>query len=860
MSEAATGRKAGPFCLGVSCRLTIAFGATTALLLIAVAVVQFHLSRRMLEEALRAEQRERARQTMMTLDRVLFGAQQNIVIVADERVFESLLEIARPAQELRQAVQEELESRSLTGGPWDGLHLVDASGAIVASGGARHPEALDPAEREAITSALAGTIHISDAVTLAGHDRPAILIAAPVRGESVQRSKIVGAILGHFAWPVVEELLHSSPGKTVELLDRQGRVLVRSGRLPDSGGRLTRPIVIEIHQRGFVSYRGSGWKLRVTEPAETTYAPVMKLARMLALLLGVMLMLQLAVIRMASSRLVAPLIELTAAAKRTAQGDYDVHIAEPGTAELRALAVAFNRMLTRVGEQIAVRQATEENLRRTKNFLQLAIDNVPHPLVVRDLEKGEFVLINAAASHWLEHLLPAITAMEDSLLETSAPADSGGVNIGIAGEIETFRIRALPLPEEGAGRGQALFIAENLTAERAQEKLRLEKEKAQAATRTKSDFLARMSHELRTPLNAVMGMAQILEETELNAGQRQCTEQILTSTRALLDIIEDILDISRVEAGKLTLREEPIDVGKLLKETMDLLAPMAAAKSIALELAIADEVPVEVIGDGTRLRQVVVNLLGNALKFTRRGQVSLTCALLSADSHSVHLLLSVRDTGVGIDPDEMERIFQPFDQGRAQAECRSGGTGLGLSIARTLVELMRGKLWAESTRGEGSCFWFTVRLGLRQTREETAIVPARPVPKTRPLRVLAAEDDSVNRLVIQRLLERDGHTALFAADGEAAVALAADERPDLILMDLRMPMLDGFGATAAIRAAEGAARRTPIVALTADTLISTRERCLAAGMDGFISKPIDAADLRFVLAAYSGHKGAVPCQ
>jgi signal transduction histidine kinase/ActR/RegA family two-component response regulator len=382
--------------------------------------------------------------------------------------------------------------------------------------------------------------------------------------------------------------------------------------------------------------------------------------------------------------------------------------------------------------------------------------------------------------------------------------------------------------------------------------LREARESAEAANSAKSRFLARMSHEIRTPLNGILGMTEILKGTPLTAGQLEHAETIQEAGRSLLRVINDILDFSKIEAGKLSLHRADFSVRDVVERSVALLRPRAVARGLRMEVEVSPSVPALVSGDAGRLRQVLINLLGNAEKFTAAGRIRMAVSPVEPEGDPNHLFFQVEDTGLGIEPSAQERLFQPFvqvDESRARPH---GGTGLGLAISHQLVELMGGAMGVESQPGKGSRFWFTSRF-LPPTHSGELRRPARvstsEIPGTLAGHVLVVDDNEVNRLVCASFLQRLGCTFEEATDGEAALALALAKSFDLVLMDCEMPRLDGYEATMRIRAAE-TARRLPIVALTASALAADRERALRAGMDEYLAKPFSLVDLHGVLKPF----------
>jgi PAS domain S-box-containing protein len=510
------------------------------------------------------------------------------------------------------------------------------------------------------------------------------------------------------------------------------------------------------------------------------------------------------------------------------------------------------------GLDVTARREAEDALREQTELLARIFDADPSFIVLKDAE-GRYLMANRAFQTWTGRSLDTLRelkahelARSDTEREQIAAHEAHARAAGEAVTREEHYVRldgsasiveATRIPMKDAlGREQMLVVSRDVTAARRREaELEAARQRADQANRAKDAFLANMSHELRTPMHGVLGSLALLAGMALNDEQRRLVDIARRSGQHLLGVIDDVLDYSKIEAGGLTLDEHAVDIGSLAQEVVQSLALIAQGKGIELRADLDAALPRTLRADAQRLRQVFINLLGNALKFTDRGQI---CLELRVEAGVVEC--SVRDTGIGMTDEQMARIFEPFVQADDSIGKRFGGTGLGLSISRRLLQSMGCELRVQSALGQGACFSF--RLPLRPASDMPMAPPraADRLTELPALRLLLVEDQALNRMVSHALLVGMGHDVLLAEDGETALNLLGQTQVDCVLMDLQMPVMDGLTAVRHLRDQERAASRAhmPVIALTAHALPEHRAQCMAAGMDGYLTKPFTRESLQ----------------
>jgi PAS domain S-box-containing protein len=520
-------------------------------------------------------------------------------------------------------------------------------------------------------------------------------------------------------------------------------------------------------------------------------------------------------------------------------------------------------------------ERAEDALRKSEQEFRALFDNVSDAVFIIDTE-CRFLEVNRVACERLGYSRDELVHMSipdidgsdyagltpDGLARLIAPGQVLLETVHLHRDGSRFPVEINARMFEYQGAPALLSVARDISerkkaeAEASRRAAELERARAEAerASRAKSEFLAHMSHEIRTPLNGILGMTNLLLETPLDSEQREFGETVRTSGQALLSLVNDLLDISRIEAGRMEIEPARFDLAASLESTGELMAPQARAKGLRF-IFDAEMVCRGVVGDAGRIRQIVLNLLSNAIKFTEEGHVTLRVRSVEPDNGRAEFRIEVEDTGPGIPPDKVPLLFHNFTQLDSSLVRKHEGAGLGLAISRRLAELMGGSLTLTSGSGSGSTFLLTLPLNTFDDSDLSPAPPAQYAPANsdgRLLRVLLVEDNAVNQRLGVRILDKLGCSIDVAGNGLEAIEMALGGHYDLILMDCRMPEMDGFTATREIRRRDEAGARVPIIALTAHAVTGAREECIAAGMDDFITKPLSVGDLEKVLGRWGG--------
>ncbi len=526
-----------------------------------------------------------------------------------------------------------------------------------------------------------------------------------------------------------------------------------------------------------------------------------------------------------------------------------------------AITLQGRPLLFSIVHDISERKRTEEELRLSEEKFATAFRVSPDSVNINRVSDGTYLEVNKGFSTMTGYQPEEVLGSSSLALNVWAdPHDRERLVAGLERDGMVMNLEAGFRRKDGslftglmsaslitvAGEPCLLNITRDIS-ERKRYELELQeaRQAAEVASRAKSAFLANMSHEIRTPMNGVLGMAQLLEMTGLTPEQQEYVTTLKFSGKNLIALINDILDLSKIEAGKLTIEPLTFSLHQCLDDLTLMHKAITLEKGLTLELEVSDDIPLSLIGDQLRIKQILLNLLGNAVKFTQRGGIRLTARAVEQSADLLLVRISVTDTGIGIAPEALEAIFQPFAQEDCSTTRRYGGTGLGLAITRSLTELMGGIITVTSSKGVGSCFTVTLPFQLTTgalplangRRADTLMTPA--------LRILLAEDDVTNRTFIMTLLKKLGHRPTAAEDGRRCLEALQAPSYDLVLMDIQMPVMNGEEALREIRRNETrSGRRLPVIALTAFSMQGDRERFIALGFDGYLPKPLLVEDLQ----------------
>jgi signal transduction histidine kinase/CheY-like chemotaxis protein len=754
------------------------------------------------------------------------------------------------------------------------LCFLDTTGVVAADSGAL--EVGQPHKGEAWQKGMAGKsgflIQGTQAQTL-----QELIFYAPVRRDVATAPK--GVVIASVPVNRVRQLIEGfqSYRVRVDLMDHTGRLLytsagsdglneVKAGQIMDHPDRTIRYKVHESDTALHIMTLAEGlsigsngqWYLRVTVPKSQIFAEARSRLYQKALINTVMFAAGIVIIYLLAGRFSKPLESLAHAVRRRGVGDDGPLQRLPErTDEFAVLQENLQEMSDRLYESMERLTISEERFHAlfdamaegaSLHRMLYDADGAPEDYLIDEVNQSYQQILGLARDQVLgKTAARAYQTAYPPYLEEYATV----VATGQPCRFETYFApleRHFSISACRVGPERFATIFEDITARKWHEDaLRNTMEQLKLANEAKSHFLAVMSHEIRTPLNGITGMVQLLRDMELPPSQREYLNFIDSSADSLLTVINDILDFSKIEAGKLELELVPFAPLKMLDDTLRVMRLRAQAKGLMLSLDYAPDQPEVLVGDPHRLTQVLNNLVGNAIKFTAGGEIVVRASAELQDDSIVQFTVEVQDPGIGMDDATQQAIFQPFIQADSSTTRKYGGTGLGLAICKQLVTLMHGSINVTSRPGYGSSFKFSVPMTLGELPDEVTapdVAVSASTSLDRPLRVLVAEDQPVNQRFVAEILRKKGHLPLLANNGREAVDIWSKEPLDLVLMDIQMPVLDGLKALAAIRAAEdGAKRHTPIIALTAHAIVGDQERLLNAGFDGYLSKPLQVANL-----------------
>lgn len=724
------------------------------------------------------------------------------------------------------------------------------------------------------TTMKTGKAYISDPfISTHNKDHPVVIMTAPVRAPD---GRIIAVLAGSFDLlgedNVIADLATMKSGKSGYVyLFTTGRTMIMH---PDRSRIMTQeapPGYNILFDRAIAGFEGSGetvnsqgrrfltsfkrlqkagWILAANYPSEEAYAPLASAHRYYASAFAVLAVFVAAAIWLMMQRFLAPLDIMARHLRLPDSAGSPLPESFTGDDEIGTLARSFNSMVELQERQRQILRSTDAMYADIFEHIGVGVSLISPEMkilsmnpVMRqwfpDIKQGDprecFMLFNDPPGTEPCPYCPTIKTLRDGQTHeavTMTPTPAG---------IRNYKVVSSPVYDGTGTVVSAIEVVEDITEHvNFEQGLREAKQAAESANRTKSEFLANMSHEIRTPMNGIMGMTQLLGMTELTDEQKEYLGYIESSGRNLLTLINDILDLSKIESGKIELEHAEFSLDQAIRDVINTQISGIRAKRLGINCIIASEIPSSIHGDQLRFKQIILNLLGNAIKFTEQGEITVTAAIENRVDDTAIISISVRDTGIGIAPDQHEKIFGAFNQADASTTRRYGGTGLGLTICRRLVELMGGSIGVEGTEGEGSTFHISLPFEVTPLEEPLSSAPDMQLPgEDLPLSILAVEDNPTNQKFIGALLRKIGHRVTCSSNGRQALEAWRTSHFDCILMDIQMPVMGGEEALQQIRYEENfSGKHVQVIALTAHALKGDQERFLALGFDGYLAKPL----------------------
>ena len=839
------------------------------------------------------QQRDHAVGEAYTLTRLLaerIAAEQKTAAAGAEQLLVTLAQMAAVQQQDHKQVQPLLLQLQQLNPRFANILVADRSGKVWAAAQMPPPPSMVDDRRYFKNALATGSLSSGEYVVSKSMARPAFHFAYPYRDTAGVISGVIVVAFGLDRYTDILNLNRFPEGTNFLLLDHNGVILNRAilpekvigKRYDEKDFKAMQAGPDEDSYRGmgslsderFITYRkirlagetSPSMYVRVGVPVKTALAAANRsIGRNLAFFASFLVAAFALAYLLAKYSIADRVNRLQEVSRRLAQGDLQIHVAdEIQGGELGHLAQSFDFMAHQLAERARVISESEARLRSITDSAQDAILMMDTRGAISFWNPAAETILGYSADEALGkdlHQLLTPVRYQDSA--STAFADfvrtGDGPVVGKTVELDALRKDGQEITVSLSlssvfldGGWHAVGILRDITElKRYQDDLLEARHAADAANRAKSEFLANMSHEIRTPMNGVVGMTQLLRFTQPSREQEEYLDSLELSCENLLVLINDILDLSRVESGKLELETTDFSPRRCIDEVVANQSSRIKLKGLQLNSDVEAQVPLLVQGDGLRFKQILLNLLGNAIKFTETGSVSISLSALSRDEKSCSLQLVVRDTGIGMTADMLERIFNPFEQADNSTTRVYGGSGLGLAICRRLVGLMGGRIWAESTAGQGTAFFVDLPFGIDLTS-------ALPAPRAaddelqlsqKPQNILIAEDNRLNADTVLAMLKRLGHQAGIAGNGREALEMWHASAYTCILMDISMPVMDGHQALATIREQERKmGGHTPVIALTAHALRGDREQLLAEGFDGYIAKPVQMQELASELA------------